>query len=418
MKLTHRLLEMYMFCSSPMEVLHAFLKLELLPIRTPERLIQDRISQKQIFLMDDEVPKAWVSTFEKTNSVDKVVWFEERPQPAQVDFIETWHQELCIPDSYKARSWFDEMQQARKIALKNGNHSTKNKYSVELQYSSCNPRIEPPSFRFVQYPWTFQGPASMQFLTSLPFTEVFFTMIHFEWGWEQALNQALNKGVDEVCYSLSFPPATWALAFQGEGHKRVVSRRWLERGPWYVQRLDNDTTVIYLFDLLAPFHQALPQLQASHQALDRDSGGGYLKLLYYAPLSIWNWEYFPGEVTLKPKENTIRMEVKQDNPLLLRGFTDLCAMRLPPLDDCFYQLDITKHRTDLQDSDVIQHIQCVFFSRELAEKYLYELWLREMECWWVKENGEEVRLDENYQPPPIKKPDWVAEFAQMMEESS
>jgi len=413
LKLTHRRLEMYMFCLHPLETLRASLAQNMLPNRLPEGIGQD----KKLF-QGDKVPEDWVQSIADAESEGWALWSEERPDSIYIDVTEGWKRELELPKSTKAQEWFEEIQKIRTKEPPIPPSATNRKRSIELQHFPCNPRIEPSSFRFMQYPWTFQGPTSLQFLASLPFTEASFRMIHREWGSEQALDQALNKGVDEVCYSLDFPPATWALAFQGEGHKRVVSRRWLERGPWYVQRLDNDTTVIYLFDLLAPFHQALPQLQASHQALDRVSGCGYLELLSHSVLPAWKQRGFTAEVIFQPEQNTVRMEVKQDFHFLLEALVDLCVMRLPPLDKIFYELDISNHRRDLQDSDVIKHVQCVFFSRELAEKYLYELWVREVECWWVKENGEEVRLDENYQPPPIKKPDWVAEFAQMMEESS
>jgi hypothetical protein len=44
-----------------------------------------------------------------------------------------------------------------------------------------------------------------------------------------------------------------------------------------------------------------------------------------------------------------------------------------------------------------------------AEAHLHELWLRELECWYVDERGKH-RLDVDYHPTP-QSPTWVENLA-------
>ena len=41
----------------------------------------------------------------------------------------------------------------------------------------------------------------------------------------------------------------WACAFRGKGHDRLVSRRWLDFGPWRVIRRPGDLTLVQFHDL-------------------------------------------------------------------------------------------------------------------------------------------------------------------------
>jgi hypothetical protein len=53
----------------------------------------------------------------------------------------------------------------------------------------------------------------------------------------------------------------------------------------------------------------------------------------------------------------------------------------------------------------LRRIAYIFLEAARAEAHLHELWLRELECWTIRD-GLEVRLDTAYQPVPIK-PAWA-----------
>jgi hypothetical protein len=59
-------------------------------------------------------------------------------------------------------------------------------------------------------------------------------------------------------------------------------------------------------------------------------------------------------------------------------------------------------------NDRIDHVAYVFMGRANAEAHLHELWLRELQCWYVDERGKH-RLDARYYPTP-RPPAWVAQL--------
>ncbi len=55
----------------------------------------------------------------------------------------------------------------------------------------------------------------------------------------------------------------------------------------------------------------------------------------------------------------------------------------------------------------IDAVAYAFIFPEQAHANLHELWLREIECWTFTPEGEKVRIDDTYDPPPYQKPQWV-----------
>lgn len=191
MNLSHRFLSATIFCQSPNLNFDTILNQNRLPQRKPERYIE-----KHVFFQDHEVPETWVSDLRHSEEGGKVVWFEERPQPIRVDFLDTWKDELKLPMSQRTRAWMKEMQHAREIGFKNNFLFDKTEYWIQLQNdnSYSNNSLEPTFLYMKQFPWSFEGKSSLDFLASLSFTEALFCDVHGEWGLEPSFYEMLYQG--------------------------------------------------------------------------------------------------------------------------------------------------------------------------------------------------------------------------------
>jgi hypothetical protein len=63
------------------------------------------------------------------------------------------------------------------------------------------------------------------------------------------------------------------------------------------------------------------------------------------------------------------------------------------------------HRLTQPATDRIDHVAYVFVDQADARAHLHELWLRELECWYLDDAGKH-RLDLDYHPVPSP-PAWV-----------
>jgi hypothetical protein len=179
----------------------------------------------------------------------------------------------------------------------------------------------------------------------------------------------------------------WGCLFRGAGHDRLVSRRWLDFGPWRVVYLPNDTTFIQFHDLaITDPMEAYEQAKVGHQRMGIDPIGGYIQGIDPTVIAQVRGFYAPDqrrlEIVVAP-----RIEVSQQEMRVA------CALRL-------------HHRLTNQAQGRVEQIAYVFIDRVDAEAHLHELWLRELECWYVDERGKH-RLDAEYHPTPTP-PAWVA----------
>ncbi|MDY6784177.1 MAG: hypothetical protein SW833_16790 [Cyanobacteriota bacterium] len=178
----------------------------------------------------------------------------------------------------------------------------------------------------------------------------------------------------------------WGCCFQGEGHRRLVSRRWLEFGPWRLLRGDRDTSLIQFHDLEADADTALQQARVGHQRMGSTPTGGFIKSFFqvtkrFLSLSV---KHFPDD--RKCQLTIAGREISQEELL------DICYIR-------HYQGFGPKYPVD--------KISYLFIDEKVARTYLHELWLREIECWSFKlKSGEHYRLDADYHPVP-EPPEWV-----------
>lgn len=179
----------------------------------------------------------------------------------------------------------------------------------------------------------------------------------------------------------------WGCAFRGAGHDRLVSRRWLDFGPWRVLRRPNDTTVIQFHDLaITDPAEAYEQAKVGHQRMGISAIGGYIA---------WHMQNLlraSGRGLYVPAERLLEVIVAPGVPVEQGAMIANCALRL-------------HHRLTKPTVDPIDRIAYVFVDLDEARAHLHELWLRELECWVMDGDGRR-RLDLDYHPVPDP-PDWV-----------
>lgn len=175
--------------------------------------------------------------------------------------------------------------------------------------------------------------------------------------------------------------------FMGVGHAdHLVSRRWLEFGPWARLRLeDRDLTLCVFYDpdlSESPEDMTLAVEQAypGHERMGISPVGGYL---------------FGDHDYEGPIEGTYLTEPRRF-VRVVHG-RDVSQREM---------LDAAAFRRDSRDTDTpIERFSYVFMEEKVARRHLHELWLRELECYAIIA-GQEVRLDEDYQPERSP-PDWA-----------
>ncbi|AFZ22683.1 hypothetical protein Cylst_0321 [Cylindrospermum stagnale PCC 7417] len=211
-------------------------------------------------------------------------------------------------------------------------------------------------------------------LSSLPWTVAAFRNIHDNWFAPD--NRYRGTGFGNLHFSHG-----WGCAFKGEGHQRLVSRRWLEFGPWRLLRGANDTSLVQFHDLEADSATALEQAKVGHERMGISSLGGYIQTNFVYTQNLSGLYDF--------KQRKLKMIV-HGRDVSQREMLELCAAR-------YYQT--------LGPTQPLDSIAYIFMEEVKAREHLHELWLRELEC-WAFINGLEVRLDTDYNPIP-NKPEWV-----------
>ena len=212
------------------------------------------------------------------------------------------------------------------------------------------------------------------------------------WSFELAVMPPIRAWMDDY-----FAPAIsadhallgWGMIVKGAGHEHsLVSRRWLEQGPWALYRGEHDTSFLQFHQLDADEPKngleldvvSLGQARASHDWLL----SGFLRPKH---------RYQHDIRGVYSKEDGILRVLVNDREVSDAELTDACAAR----------------RDGGQDPDrPIRNIAYVFVERRAAEARLDALWLRGLECRTV-EGGVEVRLDEGHQVAR-RLPPWVVEL--------
>lgn len=163
-------------------------------------------------------------------------------------------------------------------------------------------------------------------------------------------------------------------AFKGGGHEAMVSRRWLEFGPWRLLRGRNDLSFVQFHDLQAGEATAIEQAGPGHRWMARGFFG----------LST-SWDNLKGQY--EPNTET-----------LIR----VIAGRIVGEEEMF-EAALIKARQPLVKR--VRQVAYVFIDEKEARAHVHQLWLRGLEVRTFI-GGREIRIDEDYQAQPVV-PDWV-----------
>lgn len=219
--------------------------------------------------------------------------------------------------------------------------------------------------------------AQTQFVESLPFELAALTSPQ-ESYWIAAKKQRWGFARTHVRHG-------WACAFRGAGYDRLVSRRWLDFGPWRVIRRPDDTTFIQFHDLaITDPEEAYAQAAPGHQRMGIDATGGFIQAINEDAISA-----LAARCTFSPKTRTLELPIAPRYELTQQEMLTACSLRL-------------HSRTH---GERIDHLAFVFMDQADAERHLHELWLREIEVWYL-DGGGKHRIDADYHPTPDP-PAWV-----------
>jgi hypothetical protein len=165
----------------------------------------------------------------------------------------------------------------------------------------------------------------------------------------------------------------WAAAFKGEGHNRLVSRRWLETGPWRLLKGPNDTSLVIFHDLEADAETALAQAKAGHAQIGITDETGFLQ-------SPFSYRY---------DLNGLYDEAAKVLKVVVHG------RDVPPRE--LLEWAAIRANQRLGSDKPISAVRFIFPEEASARKHLPSLWRYEHECWAIID-GDEVRLDTDEMP--------------------
>lgn len=176
----------------------------------------------------------------------------------------------------------------------------------------------------------------------------------------------------------------WACAFRGAGHERLVSRRWLEFGPWRLIRRPGDLSVVQFHDIGVDPETAARHARSGHERMGISRIGGYLQIPYHFTSTV--------EGLYVAERRTLEVVVPPGGTIDQVRMRDACALRY-------------MHRVTPAAEKPIDQVAFVFVDEADARAHLHELWLRELEVWLVDGAGKR-RLDDAY-APTLDPPRWV-----------
>ncbi|MEO8703198.1 MAG: hypothetical protein ABI867_24340 [Kofleriaceae bacterium] len=208
-------------------------------------------------------------------------------------------------------------------------------------------------------------------LADLPFELASFRTI-WETEWDAL-------GAKPIGFSQGHAAHGWACAFRGAGHDRLVSRRWLDYGPWRVVRAPGDLTLVQFHDLAATPKQALEQATPGHLRMGIADTGGFIQAISSG---------YQVEGLYDPEQRLLEVVVS-GRAVTQEEMLEACAVRW---------------RKGSRDKP-IERVAYVFAHDQEATAHVHELWLRELECWSV-DGGNKHRLDLDYTPPAPRPPAW------------
>jgi hypothetical protein len=212
-----------------------------------------------------------------------------------------------------------------------------------------------------------------RWLETAPFVVASFESLH-DWS-------AIDKRYSAPSFGRRHFPHGWGCAFKGSGHDRLVSRRWLEFGPWRLIRGAGDLSLVQFHAFDAPPRQALAQAKPAHETMGISDEGGFLQNPYVFATKL-SGLYDAAERTLR---------------IVVTG-RDVPAVEMLDARAAVKQGALTADKP-------LERVLYVFTKPAEARRHLHALWLRELEVWTIVD-GVEQRLDGEYAPEP-EPPAWT-----------
>jgi hypothetical protein len=168
----------------------------------------------------------------------------------------------------------------------------------------------------------------------------------------------------------------WGAAFRGKGHDWMVSRHWLESGPWKLWRGPNDTSLIQFHGLDVDATTALEQAKPGHA----DLRAGYVQKDFL----------FKTELKgLFDKATKTMKVIVHGRTISDQELIEWCAIR----------------RDGRDGFEPFAKVAYIFMQEPEAQANLARIWRYGHEVWTIR-GGNEVRLDTEYKPPATT-PAWA-----------
>ncbi|MFE7425767.1 hypothetical protein [Streptomyces sp. NPDC057545] len=215
------------------------------------------------------------------------------------------------------------------------------------------------------------GPAEVVgLLSELPFRVASFKTLHAQWRTRGPLfYRAPGFGGHHLRHG-------WACAFQGPGHRSLVSRRWLDQDCWRLHRGPNDTTLVQFHDLDLDASAALQQAKPAHLRMGITDEGGYLQEPYVYDKDI------RGFYDAERRVLEVVVLGRTVSPVEMR---DACAVRRDQA---------------LGPDQPVDNVAFVFMDPDEARAHLPRLWPYELECWTIVDEVK-TRLDTEEPPEGV-----------------
>lgn len=219
---------------------------------------------------------------------------------------------------------------------------------------------------------------ALDILTRVPFAVCGLGSVFFdEW---------IAADYDRWSFSRGHIDHGWGCAFRGAGHDHLVSRRWLDFGPWRTLRLPEDTTFVQFHDLaITDPAEAYAVAKVGHERMGVSYTGGFIQ-----QIDQWMLDDAKGAYTAHDRKLHIVVADGVEVPQL--RMLNAATLR-------------RHYRLNPGEPEPVERIAFVFVHEGQARAHLHELWLRELECWVHDARGLR-RLDADYHPTPTP-PDWV-----------
>lgn len=224
----------------------------------------------------------------------------------------------------------------------------------------------------------------VEILEALPFDIAVVGNRFVDWEDEDVLGEYLGPTLAPGHYPLGL-----AIALKSDGYRRLVSRQWLDYGPWCLVSSGN-LTVIFFHDVYAEAAEALKQARPGHRAMGPGPEGGWVH-----PDFQFSGEH-SGLYDAEDREYVWVLAGRDPEP---RELLEHCAVR---------------NQQALGPDKPVERVAVVMPEEPRARRWVHQMWLRDIDLRTFV-GGREISLTAGYEPPPPVPPAWVRERSWLTE---